>query len=360
YGMHEGIGMVRSTERIRTMGSASSLRTPVCDLLDCDVPVVQAGMGGVARSELVAAVANAGGYGILGMVRESPELILQEIATVREHTERPFGVNLIPFGTDPTLLDEELAACFEARIHSLCFFWTVRPELVRRAKTAGCRVLYQVGTLADARAAEQAGADIVICQGVEAGGHVHGTVSSLVLLPQVASVLSIPVLGSGGFATGGGLVAALALGAQGIHCGTAFLATRESYAHDFHKRRVVEASSGDTVHSDVFAINWPAGSPVRTLVNSVTMAYRDNLWGHGPNDFPREVIGHEGQRLIYRFSTDSPLRNMTGDFEAMAPFAGQACGLIDDICSAGERLRRIVGEAETIMVQRCGTLPPAA
>jgi nitronate monooxygenase len=333
------------------MAHRNPLKTPVCRLLDCCYPIVSAGMGGVARSELVAAVASAGGYGLLGMVREPPELIRREVAAVRDRTDRSFGVNLIPYGTAPALLDEELAACFEAKVHALCFFWEVRPALIERAHAAGCKVLYQVGRLADAVAAETAGADVVICQGVEAGGHVHGGVSSLVLLPQVAQAVQVPVLASGGFATGGGLVAAFALGAQGIHCGTAFLATHESFAHDFHKQRIAEATSEQTVHSDVFAINWPPASPVRTLQNSVTEAYRDDLWGHGPDDFPREAIGHEGERPIYRFSTDSPLRNMTGDFEAMAPFAGQSCGLIDDICAAGDRLRRIVWEAETILAQ---------
>jgi len=333
------------------MAHRNPLKTSVCRLLGCDYPIVSAGMGGVARSELVAAVVSAGGYGLLGMVRESPELIRSEIAAVRARTDRPFGVNLIPFGTAPTLLDEELAACFEAKIHAMCFFWDVRPDLIERSQAAGCKVLYQVGRLADALAAEAAGADVVICQGVEAGGHVHGTVSSLALLPQVARAVQVPVLASGGFATGGGLVAAFALGAQGIHCGTAFLATHESFAHDFHKQRIVEATSEQTVHSDVFAINWPPSSPVRTLENSVTAEYRDRLWGHGPDDFPREIIGHEGERPIYRYSTDSPLRNMTGDFEAMAPFAGQTCGLIDDLCPAGDRLRRIVWEAETILAQ---------
>ncbi len=327
------------------------LKTQVCRLLGCDYPIVSAGMGGVARSELVAAVVAAGGYGLLGMVRESPELIRREIVAVRDRTDRHFGVNLIPFGTDPALLDEELAASFEAKVHSLCFFWDVRPDLIQRARAAGCKVLYQVGRVTDAIAATAAGADVIICQGVEAGGHVHGDVSSLVLLPQMVHAVEVPVLASGGFATGGGLVAAFALGAQGIHCGTAFLATQESFAHEFHKQRVVAATSEQTVHSDIFAINWPPRSPVRTLKNSVTEAHRDDLWGHGPDDFPREVIGHEDQRPIYKFSTDSPLRNMTGDFEAMAPFAGQVCGLIDDICPAGERLRRIVWEAETILAQ---------
>jgi nitronate monooxygenase len=333
------------------MTHRTPLKTQVCRLLGCDYPIVSAGMGGVARSELVAAVVAAGGYGLLGMVRESPELIRREIAAVRTRTDRHFGVNLIPFGTPPALLDEELAACFEAKVHSLCFFWDVRPDLIERAHAAGCKVLYQVGRLADAVVAATAGADVVVCQGVEAGGHVHGDVSSLVLLPQVVRAVEVPVLASGGFVTGGGLIAAFALGAQGIHCGTAFLATQESFAHEFHKQRVVQATSEQTVHSDVFAINWPPRSPVRTLANSITEAYRDDLRGHGPDDFPREVIGHEGQRPIYKFSTDSPLRNMTGDFEAMAPFAGQVCGLIDDICPAGERLRRIVWEAETILAQ---------
>jgi nitronate monooxygenase len=327
------------------------LKTPVCRLLGCDYPIVSAGMGGVARSELVAAVLAAGGYGLLGMVRETPGLIRREIAAVRERTDRQFGVNLIPFGTDPALLEDEMAACFEAKVHALCFFWEVRGDVIAQAHQAGCKVLYQVGQLTDAIAAEAAGADVIICQGVEAGGHVHGDVSSVVLLPQVAQAVQVPVLASGGFATGGGLVAAFALGAQGIHSGTAFLATNESYAHEFHKQRIVEATSEQTVHSDVFAINWPPRSPVRTLPNSVTESYRDKLWGHGPDDFSREVIGREGDRPIYRFSTDSPLRNMTGNFEAMAPFAGQSCGLIEDICPAGERLRRIVWEAETILAQ---------
>lgn len=339
------------------MAHRNPLKTPVCRLLGCDYPVVSAGMGGVARSELVSAVLAAGGYGLLGMVRETPELIRREIAAVRERTDRQFGVNLIPFGTDPALLEDELAACFEAKVHALCFFWDVRPDLVARAHAAGCKVLYQVGRLSDAIAAEAAGADVIICQGVEAGGHVHGDVSSLVLLPQVALAVQVPVLASGGFATGGGLVAAFALGAQGIHCGTAFLATNESYAHDFHKQRIVEATSEQTVHSEVFAINWPPRSPVRTLRNSATEAYRDRLWGHGPDDFPREVIGREGERSIFRYSTDSPLRNMTGDFEAMAPFAGQSCGLIEDVCPAGERLRRIVWDAETILAQFAPVTP---
>jgi nitronate monooxygenase len=333
------------------MHRSSLLRTPVCDLLGCEHPIVQAGMGGVARSELAAAVTEAGGYGLLGMVREKPELIRREVRAVRERTDRGFGVNLIPYGTDPALLEEELAACFEERVHSLCFFWDVRPDLIGRAKRAGCKVLYQVGRLEDAIAAERAGADAIICQGNEAGGHVHGTVGSIVLLPQVAQAVSVPVIASGGFATGSGLVAALALGAQAIHCGTAFLATAESFAHDVHKRRIVEAGSEDTVYTDIFAINWPPRSPVRTLRNSVTESWGGPWLGHGPDDFSRVQVAEEEGRPVYRFSTDSPLRSMAGDLEQLPPFAGQSCGLVTGIRPAAEVIEAIMAEAGQVLAR---------
>ncbi len=336
------------------MSPPTALRTRLCDLLGCRYPILQAGMGGPARSELVAAVTMAGGYGFIGMVREKPELIRREIEAVRRRTDLPFGVNLIPYGTDPGLLEEELAACFEAKVHSLAFFWEVRPDLIARAHAAGCLVLHQTGTLAGAVAAEKAGADAVICQGFEAGGHVQGGVTSLVLLPQVAAAVSVPVVASGGFGSGAGLVAALALGAQGIHCGTLFLATAESFAHDYHKRRIVEAASDETVHTDVFAINWPPRSPVRTLRNSVTEAFAGNLLGHGPDDFVREQVAEEEGRPVYRYSTDSPLRSMTGDMEALAPFAGQVCGLVTSIEPAGAVVLRLVREAEKTLARLNG------
>src|SRR5687768_1354317 len=116
------------------MTDQPGLRTLLCDILGCHYPILQAGMGGVARAELVAAVAQAGGYGFLGMVRETPELIAREIDAVRARTDRPFGVNLIPAATDPALLAAELAVCFEKEVHSLCFFWDVHRDVVGRAK----------------------------------------------------------------------------------------------------------------------------------------------------------------------------------------------------------------------------------
>lgn len=329
--------------------SAFHLQTPLTELLGCRYPILQAGMGGVARADLVAAVATHGGYGFLGMVRERPEFIAREIARVRERTDLPFGVNLIPAGTDPALLEEELAVCFEARVHSLCFFWDVRPELIQRARAAGCRVLYQVGAVEEAVVAAQSGVDAVIAQGFEAGGHVRGVVTSLALLPEVVAAVDVPVVASGGFISGAGLIAALALGARGVHCGTAFLATEESFAHPLHKQKIVSARSADTVYTDVFAINWPPRSPVRVIANAITEQFQDRLLGHGPDDFGREVIAWEEDRPVYKFSTDSPLKTTTGELEALPAFAGQAAGGVHDIPTAGARIERMVQEAEAAL-----------
>ncbi|WP_415182211.1 NAD(P)H-dependent flavin oxidoreductase [Phaeovulum sp.] len=331
--------------------SEFNLHTPVCDLLGCAHPVLLAGMGGVARSDLVAAVAEAGGYGVLGMVRESPELITQEVAAIRSLTNHPFAVNLIPAATEARLLDAELGTCFDLAVPALCFFWDVVPEAVARAKKAGVLVLHQVGSLAAAKAAEAAGADVVIVQGVEAGGHVHGTVGALVLVEQVARAVSIPVIASGGFATGAGLVAAMALGAEGIHCGTAFLATAESFAHDDHKARILAAMAEDTVFTDAFALNWPPNSPVRVIRNSVTDALGHDLMGHHPDRLPHEVIAQDGGKPLLKFSTDSPLRTTTGDLEALAAYAGQGVALINDLPRAAERLAAILAEAQIALAR---------
>ena len=336
------------------------LRTPVCSLLGCDVPIVLAGMGGVSRSELVAAVAEAGGYGILGMVRESATFIGQEIDAVRARTSRPFAVNLIPAATDPALLEAELNTCFDRHVPAMCFFWDVVPSAVAKAKAAGCLVLHQVGSLAAAQAAEAAGADVLIVQGVEAGGHVHGTVAAMILIEQVARVTSLPIIASGGFATGASLIAAMALGAQAIHCGTAFLATKESFAHDHHKARVIAAKAEDTVYTDAFALNWPPQSPVRVIRNSLTEALGSSLMGHHPDRLPREVIAAEDGRPLLKYSTDSPLRTTTGNLEAMAAFAGQSVALIDNLPTAADRIAAIMSQAEASFARLTTLTQPSA
>jgi nitronate monooxygenase len=187
--------------------------------------------------------------------------------------------------------------------------------------------------------------DAVIAQGVEAGGHVRGRIGIMALLPEVARRLRVPVVASGGFATGAGLIAALALGAAGIHCGTLFVATHESFAHDYHKQRIVDAQAGDTVHTDLYAINWPPGSPVRVLANSVTREAGDRLFGNHPHVLPREEIAHDDQGPIYKFSTISPLRDTVGDLEKMALFAGESSALVERCAPVAEVIDRLMSEA---------------
>jgi nitronate monooxygenase len=299
-----------------------------------------AGMGGVARSALVAAVCNAGGFGTLGMVREPPNLIADEIARVRERTTAKFGVNLIPAATPAELLEAEVRVCLEMRVPSVTLFWDLAENLVRRLSGAGVTVLCQVGTAAEAEAAVRAGAQAIIAQGYEAGGHVRGLTALSALLPDVAAAVDVPVVAAGGIVDGAGMAAARALGADGVMLGTAFLATQESFAHDYHKARIVAAQADETIHTDLFQINWPRGAMVRVLQNSATRGERGD-----PSPARRDIIGDEEGRPIYLFSTDSPLRSMTGDFEAMALYAGQGAARIHDIPSAAERLERILREA---------------
>lgn len=327
-----------------TKWTHDTLHTPVCGILGCAHPIVVAGMGGVARSELVAAVAEAGGYGFLGMVREPPALIRAEIDRVRALTRLPFGVNLIPHATDRALLDAEVDACIAAKIPAVALFWDVYPDIVRRFRDEGIIVAYQVGSLDEAIAAEGAGADILIVQGSEAGGHVRGRESVSTLVPKVVAQAGVPVLAAGGIADGKGLAVALSLGAQGVVVGTAFIATHESFAHDYHKQRLLSAHAEDTVLTDFFHINWPRGATVRVIANSVTRGEAGD-----PFSGPKKTIGEEEGRPIYLFSTDSPLRSMTGDFAAMALYAGESVEGVTEIIPAGERLRNILEEAKALL-----------
>lgn len=328
-----------------------ALHTPLADLLGCDLPILLAGMGGVSRWQLAAAVAQAGGYPSLGMVREPTDLIEREVRSLRAATDRPFAVNLIPAATDPDLLDSQIACCLDLGVRAFSFFWDVVPSAVTRVKAAGCLVLHQVGTAQAAHDAEAAGADVLIAQGIEAGGHVHGRIGAFALTAEILGRTRLPVVVSGGIVDGRGLAAALAMGAAGVHCGTAFLATEESFAHDMHKRRLVAAQASDTVLTDIFVLNWPKGAAVRVLANSVTDALGDRLLGHDPDALPRQPIAWDDGVPRLRFSTDSPLRTTTGDLEAMALYAGQGVGRIADVVPAGDRLRRMADEAAALLAR---------
>jgi nitronate monooxygenase len=297
-------------------------------------------MGGVARAELAAAVCEAGGFGFMGMVREPVSLITSEVNKLRALTQARFGINLIPAATDPALLSAQVDACLGLKVPVVALFWDLAEPVIRRLRANGVTVVCQVGSVAEAKAAELAGAEILIAQGVEAGGHVRASAPLHELLPEIVETVRVPVLAAGGLATGQDLVKVISLGAQGGVFGTAFIATPESFAHDYHRARILKATSADTVLTKAFHINWPPNAPVRVIANSVTRGERGDPFGG-----ERRVIGDEEGRPIYLFSTDSPSRAMTGEFETMALYAGCGVDAITDVVPARARLDAIVREA---------------
>jgi nitronate monooxygenase len=317
---------------------------PICRLFGCTRPIVLAGMGGVARSELVAAVTRAGGFGFLGMVREPPALIVEEVGRLRAGGVERFGVNIIPAATGSALLAQQVETILQLRVPAVTLFWDINAALVRRLRDAGIVVAYQVGSTVEAIEAERAGAHVIIAQGREAGGHVRGDTPLQALLPQVSAAVKVPVLAAGGLSSGADLVAALALGASGIVLGTALLGATESFAHDYHKLRLIAAEASDTLLTDIFHINWPRNARVRVLSSAVTAG------GRGTEvEGARVAIGSEDGRSIYLFSTDSPLRTTSGDLESMALYAGTGVGRIGTIRGAGAILDEIAAEAERLL-----------
>lgn len=324
----------------------AALNTPILQLLRCRYPIMLAGMGGVARSALAAAVAHGGGFPVMGMVREPVALIEREVAALRAATSEDvhFAINLIPASDSPQQVQTQIAACLRLRVPAMVLFWEVDSALVRQLKSEGLQVIHQVGNLRDAELALQAGCDALIVQGYEAGGHVRGMVPALALLPEVLTMAGgVPVAVSGGIASGQALVAALAMGAQAASIGSAFVATDESFAHPYHRQCLVAAHAQDTLHTEIFARNWTIRAPVRVLPNATTRGAYAQLSEAEKN---QPIAWQDGGQPIYLYSTDSPAIDATGRIEDMAIYAGQSVGQIHDILPAGQRIARIMQEAQ--------------
>ncbi|MBL7184224.1 MAG: nitronate monooxygenase, partial [Anaerolineae bacterium] len=209
------------------------MRTPLCDLLGIKYPIVQGGMAWVGTAELAAAVSNAGGLGIIGGGNAPTEEIAREIRLARELTDKPFGLN-IPLAVSECA-DEIVALCIEEGV-KIVVIGAWRPgDHLARLKEAGVTVIPVIASVPLAKRLARQGADALIAEGMESGGHI-GDIATMPLVPQVVSAVNVPVIAAGGFADGRGLVAALALGAQGIQMGTRFICTTECTAHENYKR----------------------------------------------------------------------------------------------------------------------------
>jgi nitronate monooxygenase len=311
-------------------------------MLNIRHPIVLAGLGGVGRSELAAAVSHAGGLGMLGMIRMSPDFIRQQIRKTRALTNRPFGVNFVPpVAPAPGGAEAQLEVCLEERIPVLALFWCDAAPFVERCHAAGIVVILQVGSAEEARKAAEAGVDVIVAQGVEAGGHVRGQVGLLPLLPTVVeAVAPTPVLASGGIVDGRGLAAALSLGADGVWVGTRFVASAESAAHQEYKQRLLEACETDTVYSDIPRVPWPSRAPHRLLRSALTE-------GGSPPPGPIASNHLDGQTVeVPPFASAPPTIETVGHTELMPNYAGQGVALIRQVLPAAAIVEQMVAEAE--------------
>ncbi len=235
-------------------------------LCGIEAPIYQAGLGGVAGPDLAAAVSEAAGLGHLGCIRRSADDIRLWIRETRKKTDRPFGVNLVPPGGGPDGFEAQLQAVLEERPKVLSLFWGDFARAIPRAKAAGIVTMVQVGSLAEARKAARDGADMVIAQGIESGGHVRGKIGLMALLPAVVEAIApVPVLAAGGIADAAALDAVLRMGAAGAWIGTRFVASHESLAHDIYKQRLIEAGTDDTYHGHFYSYGWKLGTPYRAI-----------------------------------------------------------------------------------------------
>jgi NAD(P)H-dependent flavin oxidoreductase YrpB (nitropropane dioxygenase family) len=317
------------------------IRTPICDLLHIEHPVALGGMGSATSPELVSAVSNAGGLGALGCHHLEPDQIGERTASIRRQTNKPFGLNFLLFDTR----DETFGTALELRPPVIQFAWAKAEQDLRsyfdRSHKAGTLVTYMAGTVPEAKRAAKAGADIIIAQGTEGGGHV-GWMASMPLLPMVVdAVAPTPVLAAGGYADGRGLVAALALGADGILLGTRFLATVESPLHPNFKQAIVDSDGHDTQLSEIpdiaSGLVWP-GAMIRSRRNRFIERWAGREWAL--------------RRDRAKAAENLAAARRTGDVDEGPLSMGQDAGLIHDIPPAGEIVTRIVREAEEILMRR--------
>ena len=330
-----------------SMRQPEPLTTPLTTLLGIRVPIIQAPIGSFSCPALAAAVSEAGGLGTLALSWDSLPRCREKISETRAATRAPFAINLV-IEWDQT---DRMKACLDNGAKIVSLFWGDPSRYISLAHRAGAKTMVTVGSSEEARKAADAGADVIVCQGFEAGGHVRGVAGSIALIPAVVDAVSpVPVVAAGGFADGRGLVAALALGSSGVSMGTRFSATIESLAHPEFKKRMICSGESDTQLLRLFDGGWP-NAPHRVLRNSTIDAWekagRPNA-GMRPNE--NEIIGRSEPGVeIRRYDDMPPVAGMSGEWESCALYAGESTGIIRDIKPAGAIVDEIARDArETI------------
>ena len=301
----------------------------VTDILGCEYPVIQGGMAWVAEHNLAAAVSNAGGFGIIGAASAPPEVVREEIRKCREKTDRPFGVNVMLMNPNA---DEVADIVIEEGVKAVTTGAGNPAKYMEKWKAAGVKVIPVVASCAMAVMMERAGADAVVAEGTESGGHI-GSTTTFALVPQVCDAVKIPVIAAGGIADGRGMAAALMLGASAVQMGTRFVASKESIVHANYKEKIIKATDIDSTVTGL-----STGHPVRCLRNKMTREY-----------LKMEKEGVELMELE-KLTLGSLKRSVIdGDVVSGTLMAGQIAGLIKSEESCRDIVEGIVRECREVI-----------
>ena len=319
------------------MAAYDYIRTPFCEQVGIDVPIVLAGMGGVSWPELVAAVSNAGGLGVYGAAGLEPEEIREGIRQIKSLTDNPWALDLlVPI---PGMFDAQIDVMFEEGAPIFLSALGIPGWIMPRARDAGMLVGAMVGAPRHAEKAREAGIDFVVAQGTDAGGHT-GNIGTMTLVPQVvAAAEEMPVLAAGGISNGAGMAAALALGAQAVVVGTRFIASEEAHAAESWKRKIIESGSNDTTLTRCYT-----GKQIRTLRNQ----YTDSWVGR-----ERDILPFPDQMEVSREADVLDLLGTSDDPDRGCLPTGQGCGMVDAVKPAAQIIEDMLAEASDIL----GRLP---
>lgn len=326
------------------------MNTELCQKLGLRYPILQAAIGGISCPKLAAAVSEAGGLGSVAMTGWGYTGTKSRLQQSRALTDRGIVANL--------LLSYEIDAEFDAILEdppkAVSFFWGDASPFVERVHRCGSLVMVSVGSVDEARRAADSGADIIVAQGWEAGGHVRGEISTLALVPAVVDAIDpIPVVAAGGISDGRGLAAVLCLGAQAAWVGTRFLAAEEADIHPIYQDRVLSADTSDTYYSKLFDGGWP-DAPGRVLRNETILSWENAgkpPSGQRPNE--GEVIArHDDGSAITRYEANAMRSTITGNVEAAPLWAGQGVGLVNRREGAAEIVIGMANEAHAVLTRR--------
>jgi enoyl-[acyl-carrier protein] reductase II len=311
------------------------LHTPICDFFGIKYPIILAGMGGVAMHKLAAAVSNAGGLGVIGAAGLTPEQMRDEIRKTRELTDKPFAVDLL--APIPDMMRPHMPVLLEEKVKIFVAGLAVPTEFVQTMKDHGMKIVVMCGKVHHGEKAQAAGADVVVAQGTEAGGHT-GEIGLMSLLPQMINAVRVPIIAAGGIAHGSQIAALLTLGAQGVIVGTRFIATPEAQAAQEYREAIVRAREDSTMRTRCYT-----GKPCRVIRTSYAAEWEKDPSKIKP--FPQQAMISR-QNGVMNFAG---LSSTPADPDRMFMPTGQGAGMINDIRPAAEVFADLVREAEATL-----------